>query len=251
MEKTKHILRDIGLAALVILIAYIAIVYLILPLYTRHWQSISVPHVTGISQRAAEKVLQDKNLEPVKDIEKFDDRVPPGFIVFQNPEPDREVKKKRRIYLVISKGYRTIQMPDLIGIPIRDARFSLQENQLEIGQIEYTFHHLYPENVIIEQSIEPGSDIPVKSKVDLVLSLGSEPETIMVPSLTGNKLEEGLLKIKKAGLVAGHVNIRETTVFPDKTIINQSISSGQIVSRGDTLDITVSDNPTAGKEQAW
>ena len=251
MKRSRHIFRDIGLAALVILVAYIVVVFLVLPLYTRHWQSISVPNVTGISQRAAEKVLQDKNLVPVKDVVKFDDRVPPGFIIFQNPEPNRQVKKKRRIYLVISKGYRNTQMPDLIGIPIRDARFALQDEQLEIGNIGYKFHHLYPENVIIEQSIEPDSDIPVKSKVDLVLSLGSEPEIIMVPSLTGNKLQEALFKIKKAGLKVGNVNIRETAVFPDETIITQSISPGQTVSRGDTLHITVTDNPTTGKEQSW
>ena len=251
MKKTKLFFRDIGLALLIILCFYLIIVYLILPVYTRHWQSISVPNVTGLSQRAAEKILKNNNLQPLQDIEKFDDRLPPGFIVFQNPEPGRNVKKKRRIYLTVSKGYRNIKMPDLTGLPIRDARFTLDSKQLEIDRIEYNFHHFYPENVIIDQNIAPDTEIPVQTQINLLVSLGEKPVMINVPDLIGNNREQAVFKVKKSGLTLGDITVRESNVFPDETVIYQSINAGATVSEGDTLNITLTDNPSEGEHISW
>lgn len=250
MKKTRQVLLDIGAAVLVVVVLYILIVYLVLPFYTRHWQSISVPNVEGISQRAAEKILEYNKLQSVVDIEKFDNNLPPGFVIFQNPEPNRSVKKKRRIYLVISKGYMKINMPDLIGVPMRDARFTVEKEQIVMGDIEYEFHRYYPENVIIEQSIPPNTEIVVNTKVDLIVSLGNEPENITVPNLTGRHRQEALLKIQKAGLTLGSVNVRETTVFPDETVIGQSMKAGHSAEKGDTLNIILTENPTK-EEKPW
>ncbi len=233
---------------LFILLLYIFLDNLFMPVYTRHWQSVKVPGVTFISFRAAKKILQQKGLKAVIGEEKFDGNFPPGFVLFQNPSPNSGVKKGRRIYLTLGKGNKIIQMPELIGISERDAKFTLQQQQLELIKIYLKSDVHYPIGVVCEQSIPAGENIEVGEQIELGISMGQEQYSLIVPSLIGKSREEALENIEKSGIILGQILYQETDKILPNTVIRQSLTSGIKVSRNDSLNIVLSKLPGKMKE---
>ncbi len=238
--KSGFILIHAGIILAILIGLYFFFVQLVMPLYTRHWQKIEVPDVDHMSYRAAKKILARSNLQTVRAEEKYDYTAPPGFVIFQNPPPGRMVKKNRRVYLTISKGYQKVEMPKMVGVPERDARFTLHKQHLEIGQVDYAFNSFYPEGVVFEQSIEPDSEIEANTKINLTVSLGNEPGQARVPDLIGKKKQQAILALKRINLVLGEVSFQSTSVFPENTVISQSIEPGTEVSKRDTVNIVLS-----------
>ncbi|MBD3385852.1 PASTA domain-containing protein [candidate division KSB1 bacterium] len=228
----------------------VLLIYLILPFYTRQHQLIAVPNVCNLSYSAAEKILKQKDLKIVKAAEKYDENFPPGFVIFQNPEPGSTVKKGRRIYLTVGKGQRVIEMPKLVGLAERDAKFVLSDHNLRVGQISYEIDEFLPDGVVSEQSIEIGRLVSVGEQVDLTVSLGVEPTIYIVPNLVGKSLQEALREIKKAGLTLGKVNRQKTDKLLPNTVISQSFEAGLEVDRGDTLNLVISQLKHGIEEQS-
>ena len=227
-----------GLASLMIF--YLLLDFVIMPLYTRQYQSIPVPDVSFISLEEAEKILKKKGLLPIRGAEKFDEQYPAGFVLFQSPLADSPVKKGRRVYLTLSKGRRILQMPKLIGMAERDARFNISEMELSLGTIYYRTDAFYPDGVVCAQSIEPGKGINIGTRVQLTVSLGVEPVVYIVPEVVGKSRGDAERAILKAGLQVGRVSEQATNELLPNTIVSQSLSPGLEVLKGDVVDLVVS-----------
>ncbi|MBN2413430.1 PASTA domain-containing protein [candidate division KSB1 bacterium] len=242
-NKKRRILFFVLIVMISIMLLYIIMDNLFMPVYTRHWQSVNVPEVTFKSFRAAKKILQQKGLNGLILDEKFDGNYPPGYVLFQNPLPNSAVKKGRRIYLTVGKGNKIIQMPDLIGISERDAKFTIEQYQLELIKIYFVNDIHYPLGVVCEQSIPAGEDIEVGSSIELGISIGQEEFSYIVPSLIGKSKEEAMENIEKSGLILGQILYQETDKILPNTVIRQSLTSGQKVNRNDSLNIVLSKLP--------
>lgn len=231
---------------------YLFVVFFAMPLYTRHWQRIRVPHVTNLSASAAEKIIGYANLEPIRNETKFDDTLPAGYVIFQNPLANTYVKKGRRIYLTFSKGMRPVVVPKLIGMNVRDARFTILQNQLRVGKISYDFDGYYPEEVVMDQAIQPDVEIFAGTALDITVSLGEEPTDIYIPNMYGKSLEEAEILIQKSQLTKGRVNYRESTQVEPNLVIYQSLEPGARAVPGDTVNIVISKIAGAERgEVAW
>ncbi len=235
-ENIKFVLIFLATMLSVILL----LIYVIMPLYTRQHQSITVPDVSNLSFSAAQKILKKQDLKIVKAGEKYDENFPPGFVIFQNPEAGSTVKKGRRIYLTVGKGQRIIEMPKLVGLAERDAKFILSDHNLKVGTITYEIDDFLPEGVVSEQSIERNKPVSVGESVDLVVSLGVEPSVYIVPDLVGRSFEEAVKSIKKAGLTLGEISKQKTDKLLPNTVIDQSAEAGLEVSKNDTINIVIS-----------
>ena len=246
---TPRVLRNWGILFALILFLYLLMDFLVMPLYTRHWQKIIVPNVTHLSYEAAEKILARVGLKAVKAAEKYDENFPPGFVLFQNPEAESPVKKGRRVYLTVGKGQRVFPMPNFIGEPFRDVKFRLKELKLRLGKIEYEIDEFHPEGGVSDQSIEPKTQVSVGEVVDLTVSLGAKPDRYIVPDLIGKSEDDAKIAIKKAGLTLGEITYQETDRLVPKTVISQSLEAGLEVMQGDTLNIVVSQLPGSDKEK--
>ena len=53
--------------------------------------------------------------------------VPKNHVIFQQPEPGAEIKKGRDVRIIISKGAKTILMPNLTGLSLLQARIIFEE----------------------------------------------------------------------------------------------------------------------------
>lgn len=240
---SRTLLKNLSLSLGILIIAYALLDFLLMPILTRHWQSIAVPNVTHLSTQAASKLLAQEGLLAVKGTEKYDENFPPGFVLFQNPEAGAPVKKGRRIYLTVGKGQKVFPMPMLVGKPERDVKFLLDQLNLRLGSVTFENDTFYHEGVVSAQSIEPETEVAVGTSVDLVVSIGIEPTEFVVPDLVGKSEDDAELSIKKAGLTLGEITYQETDKLVPRTVISQSLEAGLDVAKGDTLNIVVSKLP--------
>ena len=63
--------------------------------------------------------------------------IPSYAVVDQDPAVGHRVKRGRRIVVVLSKGPRYYEVPDVQRVSLREARLQLEGNQLQIGQTRY------------------------------------------------------------------------------------------------------------------
>lgn len=236
-----HKIRNYAVIVVSIFLLYLFMDFAAMPLYTRQYQSIRVPDVAQQNVEDAEIVLKKAGLKAIRAEEKFDEFYPPNFVIFQNPAAGQPVKKGRRVYLTVSKGTHVFEMAKLVGLSERDARFILSQEGLHIGQIDYRADEFYPDGVVCAQSIEIGQEVAMGTTVDLTVSIGVEPTEFIVPNLIGKSLAEASLALLKAGLIPGRVDKQKTDELLPNTVISQSLEAGMNVSKGDPVNIVISE----------
>ncbi|MFQ5648461.1 MAG: PASTA domain-containing protein [bacterium] len=211
----------------------------IMPWYTKHGEALEVPNIVAKRYEVAQEVLEMQGLEAVKAGEKTDPNLPFGYVIEQNPAPNRLVKKGRRVYLTISVGEREVLVPNLVGLSEKNAGERLKSLGLRFGEIDYVYKPNEVKDVVLAQSPEANALVTASSAIDLTVSLGEPTENVTVPSVLGKNLEVAEREIKKAGLTMGAIAYRVSDQVLPNTIIDQSIAAGQVVEHGDTLNLVV------------
>jgi beta-lactam-binding protein with PASTA domain len=191
--KSKVFLFNVGGAILFFIVAII-LLNVILKIYSRHGDSVTVPTVIGMQTDEAIALIEDNGFEYVILDTVFDDKHDKGAVVEQNPKPESLVKDGRKIYLIVnSMQDEMISMPQFVGMSMKMVNSMAETYGLTIGSLRYV-----PDiavNVVIRQiyngdEIEPGDKIKKGSVIDLVLGLGMSDETTIVPSLIGMTYKE-------------------------------------------------------------
>jgi serine/threonine-protein kinase len=134
-------------------------------------------------------------------------------------------------------------MPNLTERSQRDAELILSRNRLALGEVNLDYSNVHPEGVVIGQSVPPGVEVSINSKVNLVVSMGAEPSEFIVPAVEGRTFDDALRRLKQSGLTVGQITY---TVVPDllpETVIRQSIEANTIVARGTAIDVELSALP--------
>lgn len=138
-----------------------------------------------------------------------------------------------------------IEMPDFVGKNISE--FSTWATQYEIDRTgvvvskEYNFE--LDKDVVISQSISPGSKIKKDTKISIVTSDGPNPDDLVTfPDIKNMNLDEIQAWIKENKLLKTKVVTEFSTTVPKDMVINfdlKNISENNFT-RGTNLNITVS-----------
>jgi len=200
---SKVFVKNLALAvALVVGMAMILLIWL--NIYTRHGQARSVPDFYGLTMPEA-AILAKKNKLKYEVIDSvYTTAVPSGRVAEQNPSSGFKVKKRRRIMLTINAfNPEMVGVPDLVGLPKRQAIAMIQSAGLEAGQlryipdlsVDYVIKQLHNGKEVVE-----GDSIQKGSVIDLVLGKGLSNLRTPVPDLMGLKLEAAKNTILGASL---------------------------------------------------
>lgn len=216
----------------------------IMPRYVGLDKVVRVPNVSGMTQSQAFKALEEKGLQPRVRGQYFNANVPAGYVTAQLPYPDAEVKPDRSIYLDVSRGKQMIEVPNLVGLNLRDAKLALlRTNGLEMNRVAYDYNENLPPDYIYSQSIREKTKVPVGTQIDVKVSLGYKETSVIVPDVEGKSLEEAQIAITAVGLVVGEVSKGERselnqTLRPG-TVIAQVPPKGETVPSGTPINLTV------------
>ncbi|TKJ41770.1 hypothetical protein CEE37_04160 [candidate division LCP-89 bacterium B3_LCP] len=245
------------IAVFIVLCLYIAGVILvdqvILPFYTRHGAELEVPDIVEMHYAQADSLLREHGFRSVKEREQYDWNYPEGTVISQNPEAYALTKAGRRIYVTLSIGEKLCVMPNLVGKSSRDAMFSAQNTGLLLGDesFGYEYSNYYPENVVMAQSIPPGTKVKRDTPLHATVSLGTLPNEFSVPNLIGQSLDRAKRIILTSGLEIGEIvfSLRED-LLPN-TVISQFPDPEEKTVRGQLVDLEISTLELVEEEESY
>ncbi len=139
----------------------------------------------------------------------------------------------------ISAAY--VQMPDVRGMNVEDARNSLTELGLN-PQVEYQESDTYDEGVVISADVSVGASLEAGSTVTLTVSAGSEG--VEVPGVTGKTFDEANSELIGLGFLVNKTESYSDTIEAG-IVISQNPANGSKAPRGSVITVTVS----LGKEE--
>lgn len=218
---------------------FVLVNYVVLPWYVNHGETKPVPNVIGMELAAGKAALESQGLVPIEADKRPDPKIPAGSIVGQNPEADAVVKNGRHVYLTISGGEIQVVVPALRGRSEREAKFTLERAGLKLGAVDYAPSDAYPENTIIEQSIQPGLKVSKTTSVRIVVSRGKELQQIAVPDFTGKTLSEVERLINQQALKVGNITYQASFDLVPNTVVDQFPRGGESVQAGQAIDLFV------------
>ena len=193
-----------------------------LKLYTRHGQSNPVPDFSGLTQTEAANSAKQYNLKVIVIDSVFTDKVDPGTVVEQVPNPGFKVKENRTIFLTInSTNKEQVVLPKLTDISFRQAQVLVENCGLLVGGISYQPSEYNNLVLKVEQdSMEiHQNDLILKgSRVDFIVGRDPENEQTPLPNLKGLKIEPAKNILTDAMLNFGVLIYDETILSAEDTL---------------------------------
>lgn len=173
----------------------------------------------------------------------------PGEIMNQDPAAGIMVKKDADVELLVNGGVGQVEVPDVVTdhMTLEEAQQAIEDAGLH-SQVENVADDEVEEGRVISTNPEPGTMVDSGSTVTLRVSTGPAEEMVAVPDgLVGDTLANVSAKLEEAGLVVGNVNRDDTSTLTVDTVISLSPNEGSEISKGSTVDITVSSGKGATK----
>ena len=214
--------------------------FIIMPLYVRQGQVVTLPDTKGMMLEDAITLLKDKGFNPVEKEPKLTTTFEPGHIYEQNPAPFSKVKKGRRVYLTPSLEESFIAVPDIIGLSKRNASLFMERTGFKIDSIFYDYSDRIPDGAIIAQSLPPNIEAKRGTPVWVTVSLGNQPDNFKVPKLLGASLSSAIEMVAKSGLIEGKVNYRIDEELIPFTVLWQSLKAGTKLTERVSINLIVS-----------
>ncbi len=233
---SRAFLINIAIAIVLLIAVYFAVV-LGLDSYTNHNQAIAVPDFKGLTLEEVEKIATEKNLVVEIMDSVYTNNVEKGAIYSQLPEAEFKVKEGRIIYLTINAMLpESVQMPDLVGGSLRQAKSDIETYGLEIGNLRYV-----PDiatNSVLKQiyngkEIKSGELIEIGSTIDLVLGKGLSNQKAFVPNIKGLSQDKALERLTAASLNIGAIIVDTATIKTDEDSLKAIIYKQYPVHRKD------------------
>ncbi|HAA89275.1 MAG: Serine/threonine-protein kinase Sp [Thermoanaerobacterales bacterium 50_218] len=233
-----------------VVVALVAILFVaagfLLGSILQHSEEVTVPSVTGLPlDEAKEKIIGLGLRYQVHEI--YDRKTPEGVIVRQSPLGGTRVKKKRVVELWVSKGPRLVWLPDVRGYPLQEAKAILESSGFKVKDpVSEFYDEKVPAGSVISQVPEGEQKVAEGSQISLIVSKGSPPRQVVMPSLLGLTVEQASKTLEDLGLVLGEIKEEESQEYPSGVVCGQEIEPGTVVSSGEVVDIVRSKGPGPG-----
>ncbi|MBI5472825.1 MAG: PASTA domain-containing protein [Ignavibacteriae bacterium] len=218
---------------------FILMNYAVLPWYVYHGGTLSVPEVTGRTAEDAENILATAGLVGILSDTVLDNSLPAGSVVTQNPKANAIVKYGRHVYLTVCGGEVQVNVPQLRGRSLREAKFALERNGLELGEVEYAASDSSPVNTVISQTVMPIQKVKKGTVVGLTVSSGALSSSTEVPDLTGKSLADAEKVLARTGLRVGIVTEQVNNDLLPNTVVDQFPKPGSSVEPGKSIDLFI------------
>ncbi|MEV5598821.1 Stk1 family PASTA domain-containing Ser/Thr kinase [Streptomyces sp. NPDC052496] len=207
--------------------------------YINSGQFTTVPAVLDMTQAKAEQTLRAEGLG-VKVKRAFSPNVERGHVMATDPENGERIRGTGTVTITLSKGPEIVQVPDLAGTPVADAKRRLRDLGLTVGTVHKEFSDEVAKGSVISTDPAAGSKRRPETAVALTVSRGAEVD---VPDVTGRDRADAEATLRGAGF---EVKIADRTVHSPQDkgkVARQTPGQGSKLGRGDTVTLTLSEGP--------
>lgn len=235
----------VGGGLLVLLVAGLALYFVVdtvlMPTYTRHDASATVPAVLDLPYEDAERLLQRAGLVVERQVQPFNPQLPRDVVVDQNPGPNALVKPGRRVYLTVNTGQTAkVTLPSVLNLPTREAINRLRALGLDVAEVRVDPVPSPYENTITQQRPEAGDSLEVGGEVTLWRSAGLGDTYVSVPDVLGLPIGEAEARLLRDELRSVVIDRPEQEEGDSLFVITQSQDPGTRVRAGFEVRLSVS-----------
>lgn len=231
----------LGILSIVIIFSILAF----LKIYTQHGVTVKVPSLVGKTVTQVEEMLKNEPFRFEVSDSTYVTGKQPGEVIVQNPIPESDVKRNRKIYLTINSTNAPLtKLPDLMDASLRNAREQLGSRGLLLGNIEEIpgIGKVVKKMKVNGEEMLPSEPIAKGSMVDLVMTDGLGQRLIEVPYLIGKTYNEAVSILRFNELAVGGVikdpdvqDIDASYVYDQRPVTYPN--SGVTIRVGSTVDI--------------
>ncbi len=136
-------------------------------------RNIPAPNLLGMHGDEAMEKLEAMGLGAVEPQMRYSDEAPSGTVINQSPPPGTPVAQGEKIRTIVSKGpqIKSIEMPDLKGMPLSEAMTTLEQVGLRVTKITRVYSPAAHGETIASQAPAPGRTVKRGSEVILTVSV--------------------------------------------------------------------------------
>lgn len=214
--------------------------------------TVEIPDLVGLRE---EEIAADDRFS-VRVEYRHDDAVPRGVILSQEPSAGARRKlspdgAQTDLSLVVSLGAKTVTLPAVAGLDVREAAQRLRAVGLSVAV--GTVRGDAPSGAVLSSDPPAGSEVAVGSSVTLAVSLGQTLAAVAVPDLVGLSELDALLTLWAHGLAAAPTEASGTFDPSDDfdalggTVVSQTHPAGTVVLAGTKIAFEVESGAGARK----
>lgn len=231
------------LKALVLFAVFLALAgisgYLTLRFIIKSEDTVVVPELVGKDVIYALNILTDLGLNIKVSGFEYRGDVPKNHVAYQDPASGSVVKRDRNVRIIISKGPKSVVVPDLAGMDIRQAQIIMEQNGLLQGVVSRTLSPSARGDEVIGQVPAAGTEALRGDALNLLVSLGRRPMSHKMPHLDGMTLEDAIAVLERHHLGLGRVKSIKRHDRPSGVVVAQDPLYGYQVASGGLVNLIV------------
>jgi len=191
-------------------------------------ERIVIPILNGLTPDVASGKIADLGLSVGQVNESFDMKVAAGFVIGTDPKDGSEVRRKSIVNLIVSKGVEQLSLSSYVGKGGEQALSELNDLGFDVN-VKYSFSDNIFKGQVISQTPEKSDLISKGSKIELVISKGSE--FVFVPNVLGKNKNDASVDLENLGL--------KVSVKGSGKVNNITPAIGSKVKQGTVITITL------------
>ncbi|QWC86744.1 Stk1 family PASTA domain-containing Ser/Thr kinase [Nocardioidaceae bacterium] len=192
-----------------------------------------VPELSGLEQADATALLEETNLQVGGVTERFSGRVAEGVVISSDPVVLTSLRPGSAVDLVVSRGQRPIDVPDVTGLPQQRAERRIDNANLTATTTRQNDDDV-PRGQVISQTPADGT-LFRGDEVALVVSDG--PELVAVPDVTGAGVADARAEMEAAGF---RVATRNSAVYVGlQYVLSTDPGEGSMAPRGSLITLVL------------
>ncbi len=199
-------------------------------------QEIEIPSVEGEKFDDVVEKYKEQGIEILKDKEEYSEDVEEGKIISQRPEANT-MSKDKKVYVVVSKGVRLEEVPDVTNKDYKVAVYELSDTKgFKVEKVEVVSDTVAA-GIVISQDYK-NEMRPYGSTIKLEVSIGDGKESVIMPNVLGETEEKAKKTLEDKKLTVS-VTYGEDKTKSNGVVIAQSYPENQELKEGDLVEITV------------
>jgi serine/threonine-protein kinase len=203
-------------------------------------KEVIVPDITGKSSASGLQALSELNLAMKIEGTEFNETVPIGTVLRQVPGAGSTVREGKVVRVVFSQGGESVFIPNLIGLPLRNAELLLRQRQLVLGEVSESYSLKAEKGTVLSQDPKPELSVSKNTMVQVAVSAGLPPAGIvMMPDFRQKKSDEAQQWASQNAVTIAMTE-DPSSLFPGGTIIDQNPLPDTVVGNGAKVTLTVS-----------
>jgi serine/threonine-protein kinase len=189
--------------------------------------------IIGMSMTDAKAKLETAGLRVKTGKSSYDAKVPKDHVLRVSPEPGSRYKAGDTVTLYPSKGRFPVEVPDVTGKTLEQAKAELQTTGLTPGVVERDFSDTVARDAVVRTEPRAHDKQQPEEPVTIVLSNG-----IKLADLVGWKREDAENWLRQRGLNP-QVQEQDDRGKSPNAVLSMNPPAGSGVSQGDTITLQV------------